>query len=95
MITFIRHFPLVVSVPAFRFRSVPVFLEFYLPVQKDGQVETNCKFLVKLILVTMQCNIFYHLSSFVYIASTHVQLAGCDNVKHIENECTKASAYIL
>ena len=30
MITFIRHFPLVVSVPAFRFRSVPVFLEFYL-----------------------------------------------------------------
>ena len=31
MITFIRHFPLVVSVPAFRFRSVPVFLEFYLP----------------------------------------------------------------
>ena len=37
----------------------------------------------------MQCNIFYHLSSIVYIASTHVQLAGCDNVKHIENECTK------
>ena len=31
MITFIRHFPLVVSVPAFRFCSVPVFLEFYLP----------------------------------------------------------------
>ena len=57
--------------------------------QKDGQVETNCKFLVKLILVTMQCNIFYRLSSIVYIASTHVQLAGCDNVKHIENECTK------
>ena len=57
--------------------------------QKDGQVETNCKFLVKLILVTMQCNIFYHFSSIVYIASTHVQLAGCDNVKHIENECTK------
>ena len=25
-------------------------------VQKDGQVETNCKFFVKLILVTMQCN---------------------------------------
>ena len=25
----------------------------------------------------------------VYIASTHVQLAGCDNVKHIENECIK------
>ena len=23
---------------------------------KDGQVETNCKFLFKLILVTMQCN---------------------------------------
>ena len=57
--------------------------------QKDGQVETNCKFLVELILVTMQCNIFYHLSSIVYIASTHAQLAGCDNVKHIENECTK------
>ena len=56
---------------------------------KEGQVETNCKFLVKLILVTMQCIIFYHLSSIVYIASTHVQLAGCDNVKHIENECTK------
>ena len=33
MITFIRHFPLIVSVPAFRFRSVPVFLEFYLPVK--------------------------------------------------------------
>ena len=31
MITFIRHFPLVVSVPAFRFRSIPIFLEFYLP----------------------------------------------------------------
>ena len=59
--------------------------------QKDGQVQTNCKFLVKLILVTMQCNIFYHLSSIVYIASTHVQLAGCGNVKHIENECTKVS----
>ena len=37
----------------------------------------------------MQCNIFYRLSSIVYIASTHVQLAGYDNVKHIENECTK------
>ena len=49
----------------------------------------SSKFLDKLILVTMQCNIFYHLSSIVYIASTHVQLAGCDNVKHIENECTK------
>ena len=41
----------------------------------------------------MQCNIFYHLSSIVYIASTHVQLAGCDNVKHIENECTKVPIY--
>ena len=52
--------------------------------QKDGQVETNCKFLVKL---TMQCSTFYHLISIVYIASTHIQLAGCDNVKHVENEC--------
>ena len=43
----------------------------------------------------MQCNIFYHLSSIVYIASTHVQLAGCDNVKHIENECMHKSAYIV
>ena len=65
-----------------------IFL-FYYTVQKDDQLETNGKFLVKLILVTMQCNIFYHLNSIVYIASTHVQLAGCDNVKHIENECTK------
>jgi len=31
MMTFVKHFPLGVPITTFRFRPVPVFLEFYVP----------------------------------------------------------------
>jgi len=31
MITFIKHFPLVVPISVFRFHPIPIFLKFYLP----------------------------------------------------------------